>query len=188
MLAGEMYNPRDPELIDIYYRARKLLRSYHQLEIGDNKGRNDILKQLLGYKGDQIWIETPFFCDYGENIFIGEETFINTNCILLDDNYIRIGKNGLLGPYVQIYTASHPLSASDRIFPAEERPPNFPAYKTYSQAVSIGDNAWIGGNTVIMPGVTIGHNVTIGASSIVTKDIPDNVLALGNPCKVVKTL
>ncbi|MEM8896561.1 MAG: sugar O-acetyltransferase [Bacteroidota bacterium] len=188
MLAGEVYNSRDPELIDMYYRARKLLKAYHELEIGDVEGRNEILNQLFGHKGEGVWIETPFFCDYGENIFIGEETFMNTNCILLDDNYIRIGENCLIGPYVQVYTAAHPLKAAERVIPKEERPPNFPAYMTSSLPVTIGDNAWIGGNTVIMPGVSIGNNVTIGASSLVTKDIPDNVLAFGNPCKVVKKL
>jgi len=139
----------------------------------------------LGSKGKSVWIEAPFFCDYGEFVSIGENTFVNANCFFLDNNYIQIGKNGLIGSYVQIYTASHPLKASDRIIQTAE---GNTRYLTNSKPVSIGNQVWIGGNTVILPGVTIGDNVTIGAGSVVTKDIPSNVLAYGNPCKVVKDL
>ncbi|QBA64014.1 sugar O-acetyltransferase [Muriicola soli] len=127
---------------------------------------------------------TPFYCDYGENISIGANTFVNTNCIFLDNNKITIGKNGLLAPYVQIYTAIHPLIASERIVGEGDET----RYLTSTKPVSIGDNVWIGGNTVIFPGVTIGDNVTIGAGSVVTKNIPDQVLAFGNPCEIKKKL
>lgn len=187
MLKGENYNSRDPELIELYHKARGLIREYNNLDSTDLLRREAILMNLLGSKGQGVWIEAPFFCDYGENIFIGDFTFINTNCIFLDNNEIRIGRNGLIAPYVQIYTASHPLKAADRIIPNHQSLNHGP-YLTSSQPVRIGDNAWIGGNTVIMPGISIGDNVTIGAGSVVTKDIPDNVLAFGNPCKVVRRL
>lgn len=185
MLAGQVYNTRDPELIEMYHRARKLMQAYNLLDSRDLAKREEILTALLGHKGKGVWIEAPFFCDYGENIHIGDDTFVNVNCMFLDDNVIRIGKNGLIGPYVQIYTASHPLWAQDRIIQATD---SQPSYLTSTQPVTIGDNVWIGGNTVILPGITIGDNVTIGAGSVVTKDIPGDVLALGNPCVVKRKL
>lgn len=184
MLSGEYYNTRDPELIEMYHRARKLLHQYNSLDSTLTEERNKILDCLLDYKGENVWIEAPFYCDYGENISVGENTFINVNCMFLDNNKITIGKNGLIAPYVQIYTATHPVKAEERINLKEGKAP----YLTSTKPVSIGDNVWIGGNTVIFPGVTIGNNVTIGAGSVVTKDIPNDVLAYGNPCKVVKQL
>lgn len=184
MLSGELYNSRDPELLQMYHKARKLLLAYNTLESTDSESKRRILVDLLGHVAIGVWIEAPFFCDYGENISIGENTFVNLNCMFLDDNKITIGKNGLIAPYVQIYTAVHPLKATDRITHSAQGT----SYKTAAQAVSIGDNVWIGGNSVIMPGVTIGNNVTIGAGAVVTKDIPDNKLAFGNPCKVIKDL
>ncbi len=184
MLRGAFYNSRDPELLELYHKARKLILRYNQLDSKLADDRERILHELLGSKGTGVWIEAPFFCDYGCNISIGSNTFVNTNCIFLDNNTITIGENGLIAPYVQIYTALHPLKAADRIIKdgAGTR------YLTSTKPVVIGDNVWIGGNTVIFPGVTIGHNVTIGAGSVVTKNIPDNVLAFGNPCKVQKEL
>lgn len=184
MLAGEFYDSRDVELLNMYHKARRLLQQYNTLDSTLLQERARILEELLGGVGKGVWIETPFFCDYGENIHIGENTFVNTNCMFLDNNNIIIGKNGLIAPYVQIYTASHPLKASERIITTE----NGSSYLTSSKPVKIGDNVWIGGNSVIFPGVTIGNNVTIGAGSVVNKDIPDNVLAFGNPCQIQKKL
>ncbi|MEX0362517.1 MAG: sugar O-acetyltransferase [Allomuricauda sp.] len=184
MLAGDYYNSRDLELIQMYHRARKLLKQYNNLDSERIEEREQILDELFGYKGKGVWIESPFFCDYGENISIGENTFVNTNCMFLDNNKIAIGKNGLIAPYVQIYTANHPLKASDRIVGEGQSS----RYLTSTEPVTIGDNVWIGGNTVIFPGVTIGNNVTIGAGSVVTKNVPDNVLAFGNPCEIKKQL
>ncbi|CAM4231542.1 sugar O-acetyltransferase [Zobellia roscoffensis] len=184
MLHGDPYNSRDPELLAMYHKARKLLLQYNALNPELSSERDIILTDLFHKKGDGVWIEAPFFCDYGENIIIGDGTFVNTNCIFLDNNTITIGKNGLIAPYVQIYTATHPLKASERII-TEERQSR---YLTHTKPVSIGDNVWIGGNSVIFPGVTIGNNVTIGAGSVVTKDLPDDVLAFGNPCKVIRKL
>jgi len=185
MLSGQNYDSRDKELITQYHKARKLFQEYNRLESKAMARRNQLLDALLKYKGEGVWIEAPFFCDYGEHISIGENTFINANCFFLDNNTINIGKNSLIGPYVQIYTAMHPLKASERIVDDSKRGT---FYLTATRPVSIGDQVWIGGNSVIMPGVSIGNGTTIGAGSIVTKDIPDNVLALGNPCKVVRKL
>lgn len=184
MLQGDFYDSRDPELIGMYHRARKLLRRYNGLDTELLRERDHLLTELFGKKASGVWIEAPFFCDYGSHISIGENTFVNTNCIFLDANTIQIGKNGLIAPYVQIYTTSHPLKAADRIVEKN----GTSRYLTFSKPVIIGDHVWIGGNSVIFPGVTIGNNVTIGAGSVVTKDIPDNVLAYGNPCEVKKMI
>lgn len=184
MLKGNYYDSRDSELMDMYHKARKLLKEYNNLNSELINERERILSELFNFKGSGVWIEAPFFCDYGENISIGENTFVNTNCMFLDNNKISIGRNALIGPYVQIYTASHPLKASERIIEKgiESR------YLTSTKPVKIGDKVWIGGNTIILPGVTIGNNVTIGAGSVITKDIPNNVLAFGNPCQVKREL
>jgi maltose O-acetyltransferase len=184
MLAGLAYNSRDAELLEMYHHARSLLHQLNHLDSRLTKERSDVLTQLLGKVGEHVWIEAPFFCDYGAHITIGANTFVNVNCVFIDNNEITIGKNGLIGPHVQIYTAAHPLQADQRIHTTGHDT----RYLTSSQPVTIGDNVWIGGNTVILPGVTIGHNVTIGAGSVVTKNIPDNVLAFGNPCIVQKQL
>ena len=184
MLSGDQYNSRDPELIKLYHNARKLLKQYNNLDSEQSQKREQILNELFEFKGTGVWIEPPFFCDYGENISIKENTFVNTNCMFLDDNKITIGKNGLIAPYVQIYTASHPLKASERLVGKGKDT----RYLTSAKPVTLGDNVWIGGNSVISPGVKIGNNVTIGAGSVVTQNIPDNVLALGNPCEIKRKL
>lgn len=183
MLAGESYDTRDPELLEMYHKARKLMKTFNSLDSTDANGKKQTLSKLLGQIGDGVWIEPPFLCDYGEHISIGENTLINTNCMFIDDNMITIGKNGLIAPYVQIYTAKHPIKASERVCNSGIAP-----YTTQTSPVVIGDNVWIGGNSIILPGVTIGNNVTIGAGSVVTKDIPDDTLAVGNPCKVIKKI
>ena len=184
MLNGDNYNSRNPELLKQYHTARGLLKRYNNLDSQNLKERESILQSLFEACGSGVWIETPFICDYGGHISIGANTFVNANCIFIDDNKISIGENGLIGPHVQIYTAEHPLKASERIVESEEGT----RYMTSSKPVMIGDNVWIGGNTVILPGIRIGNNVTVGAGSVVTKSIPDNVLAFGNPCKIQREL
>ena len=185
MLNGDFYNSRDRELLKMYHRARKLMQAYNHLDSENGDERKKILEELLGKVDPGVWIEAPFFCDYGENIAIGENTFINCNCVFLDNNIIILGSNGLIGPHVQIYTATHPVNAKERIITDDDENTS---YRTRSKPVIIGDNVWIGGNTTILPGITIGNNVTIGAGSVVTKDIPHNVVAFGNPCQVVRKI
>lgn len=184
MLCGVNYDSRDPELLNQYYHARKLLKQFNEMEANLSVKRHNVLKGLFEHIDKDVWIEAPFFCDYGDNISIGKGTFINMNCILLDNNKITIGENVLIAPHVQIYTASHPLKASERIIENS----NGASYLTSSKPVKIGNNVWIGGNSVVCPGVTIGDNVTIGAGSVVTKSVPSDVLAYGNPCQIIKKI
>jgi maltose O-acetyltransferase len=187
MLAGEPYNSRDAELVALYHQARKILKEFNLAESHQFKKRDKCLQDLLEYKGKKVWIEAPFLCDYGKNISIGENTFINMNCVFLDNNKIIIGKNCLIALSVQIYTATHPIKVIDRI-KYDETSKHYTHYVTSTKPVTIGDNVWLGGNVTILPGVNVGSNVTIGAGSVVNKNIPDNVLAAGNPCKIVREL
>jgi len=186
LLAGEFYNSRDPELLEMYHQAKELLKQWSDESSRNGEEKFRILQQLLGKVGKGVWIEGPFYCDYGKHLTIGENTFINANAVFLDCNRIDIGKNVLIGPNVQIYTATHPISATERIVQNTES--NQEPYKTKALPVRIGDNCWIGGNTVILPGITIGNNVTVAAGSLVTKDIPDNKLAMGSPARLVRDL
>ena len=147
--------------------------------------KEKILNELLGGKGKNLWITAPYYVDYGNNIYFGNNCEVNMNCTFLDDNKIIIGDNALIAPNVQIYTAFHPTNAGDRFGNAKEDG-SFEFCKTQTAPVTIGDNVWIGGGAIIMPGVTIGDNVVIGAGSIVTKDIPSNMIAYGNPCRIIR--
>lgn len=180
MLAGMVYDSRDPELLSMYHKCKSLLSTFNNLDSRLTIQKNEVLSSLFEYIGKNVWIEAPFYCDYGENISIDEGTFINVNCVFIDNNKIKIGKNCLLAPYVQIYTASHPIHSDQRIVDG--------SYITSTMPVAVGDHVWIGGNTVIFPGVSIGSHSTIGAGSVVTKDIPDHTLAYGNPCKIIKSI
>jgi maltose O-acetyltransferase len=188
MLAGEDYNARDPELLAIARRARTLLSQLNSSPAALPEGRVPLLAQLLGDAADGVWIESPFFCDYGENIYLGKDTFINMNCVFLDSAEIRVGEDGLIGPNVQLYTVFHPLLAAERIMPGWTPAMRRAKYRTRARPIQIGSKVWIGGGTIVMPGVTIGDNSTIGAGSIVTQDIPSNVLAFGQPCRVRQQL
>ena len=188
MLAGEFYDSRDPELLALAQRARALLARFHASAATDGPGRRALLDQLLGTAGPGVWIEPPFFCDYGAHITIGDGTIINVNCVLLDSAEIRIGEEGLLGPGVQLLTAHHPLRAADRLSAGRSRDDPRSPYRTQASPIRIGDRVWLGAGTIVLPGVTIGDNVTIGAGSLVTEDLPPDVLAFGHPCRVQRTL
>jgi maltose O-acetyltransferase len=177
MLAGELYNASDAELREARLRARRLTRAYNETTEIEGRERTAILKELLGGVAGAIGIEPPFYCDYGSNIYVGDNFYMNFGCVILDCNRVTIGKNVMCGPGVHIYAAHHPVKACERIKGPELASP-----------VTIGDNVWIGGGAIICPGVTIGNNTTIGAGSVVVDDIPDNVLAVGNPCRVVRKL
>lgn len=187
MMRGEEYDTRDPALLAAAHRSRALLAEFAATPSMDVDGRRAILDRLLGGVGEEVWIEPPFFCDYGENVYIGDRTFVNVNCVFLDSAEIRIGENGLFAPNVQLLTATHPLRAADRILSVEERAGRSP-YRTFARPITIGDNVWIGAGTLVLPGVSIGDDVTIGAGSLVTSDIPSGTLAFGHPARVQRTL
>jgi len=184
MLAGEYYDAGDKELIDRWHFAKKLAKEYYLADTTDRELLNKILDQLLGAKGKNVWISAPFFVDYGENIYMGDNCEINMNCTFLDCNKITLGDNCGIGPNVQIYAVTHPIVPQERLTNDTSR--ELSIWKTYTAPVTLGNNVWIGGGSVVLPGVTIGDNTTIGAGSVVTKSIPANCLAVGNPCKVVK--
>ncbi|SHI53405.1 maltose O-acetyltransferase [Mesonia phycicola] len=177
MLSGEYFHPFDKELSTERLQARKLLHELNHLSPDNFQQQKEIIKKLLPNSSKATFIQPPFYCDYGYNIKTGKGVFFNFNCTLLDLATIEIGEKTLLGPNVQIYTAIHPTNAEKRATHLEKGKP-----------VSIGSNVWIGGNVTICPGVKIGNKSIIGAGSVVIKDIPANVMAAGNPCKVIKEL
>lgn len=185
MLAGELYDCGDEELLKQWHKAKNLIVKYNIMNSEDVGSKMQILDELLGGRGENLWITSPFYVDYGNNIYFGNNCEVNMNCTFLDDNKIIIGDNALIAPNVQIYTAFHPTNAKDR-FGEPREDGSFEFCKTQTAPVTIGDNVWIGGGAIIMPGVTIGNNVVIGAGSVVTKDIPDNKIAFGVPCKVIR--
>lgn len=157
--------------------TKKKIQAYNNLPPDDFDGMTSAIKDILGKTGENICINAPFHCDYGSNIEVGENFFANYNLIILDVAKVTIGNNAQIAPNVSIYTAGHPIHPDARNSGYE-----------YGIEITIGDNVWIGGNTVILPGVHIGSNVVIGAGSVVTKDIPDNMIAAGNPCKVIREI
>jgi len=176
MLAGELYDPLDPQLSAERQRCRELLKQFNDTREDQTQERTDLLNQLLGAETG-VWIQPPFFCDYGTNIQLGGKVFFNFNCVVLDVMQVKIGNNVLFGPSVQIYTATHPMEADIRR-----------KWLEFAKPVSIGSDVWVGGAAIICPGVTIGDRTVIGAGSVVTRDVPEAVFAAGNPCKVIKRL
>lgn len=185
MLAGQLYDCADPELLARWHEAKDLVRAYNMTASADLAEKDRILGELLGGRGERLWITPPFLVDYGNNIYFGDNCEVNMGCTFLDDNIIQIGDNALIAPNVQIMTAFHPTNAADRFVGTSETGA-FSFCRTQTAPVRIGDNVWIGAGAIILPGVTIGNNVVIGAGSVVTKDVPDNVIAFGNPCRVVR--
>lgn len=174
MLAGELYDPLDPQLAGERRRARLLVKALNDTRDDQAEERGGLIKELIPSAGTGVWIEPPFYCDYGSNIVLGDKVFFNFNCVVLDVAPVRIGSRVLIGPAVQIYTATHPLSADERNAGGE-----------FGKAIEIGDDVWIGGAAILCPGIRIGNRSVIGAGSVVTKNIPDGVLAAGNPCAVL---
>lgn len=177
MIAGEMYNPLDKQLVEDRIQTRLLIKALNDTREDDTLERARIIKKLLPHAAHGLWLQPPFYCDYGYNIKIGENVFFNFNCVVLDVAPVIIGSRTMFGPNVQIYTATHPLNYIERNSGLE-----------YAKPIVIGEDVWIGGSVVICPGVTIGNKSVIGAGSVVTKNIPDNVFAAGNPCKVIKAI
>ena len=177
MLAGLPYKAWLDGLGEERFACKQKIYDFNNLSPSLNESAPSLLKSILGKTGENIWIEAPFHCDYGWNIEVGENFFANYNLTILDVAKVTIGKNVQMAPNVSIYTAGHPIHPDTRNTGYE-----------YGIPITIGDNVWIGGNVVILPGVKIGDNVVIGAGSVVTKDIPENVIAMGNPCKIVREI
>lgn len=177
MLVGEPYNAFDRELCLERMKARKLLKRFNMLMGEDENSQKEILFELLGCMGKQVWIEPPFYCDYGNNIYLGDKVFLNFNCTILDPARVTIGDRCFFGPNVQIYTASHPVDKAERARGTET-----------AHEIHIENDVWVGGAAIILPGIRIGTGSVIGAGSVVTKNIPENVFAAGNPCKTVRKL
>jgi maltose O-acetyltransferase len=176
MLSGELYDPLDPQLVQERARCRELCKKFNDSPEDQPEVRRVILDELLGGPCD-AWIQPPFWCDYGTNISLGKKVFFNFNCVVLDVMEVKIGDNTLFGPAAQIYTATHPVGATERRSGVE-----------FAKPVIIGSDVWVGGGAIICPGVSIGDRSIIGAGSVVTRDIPPDVIAGGNPCRVIRPL
>ncbi|MFG0305102.1 MAG: sugar O-acetyltransferase [Phycisphaerales bacterium JB040] len=177
MLAGELYDAQDPGLVEMRARARRLTHRFNTADPDDRATRDKALADLLGTCARGVFIEPAFRCDYGVHTHLGERVFMNFGCVVLDCAQVRIGSGTMLGPSVQLYTATHPLQASERMKGPE-----------LARPITIGRDCWIGGGAIVCPGVTIGDGTTIGAGSVVTRDVPGGVFAAGNPCRVIREL
>jgi maltose O-acetyltransferase len=177
MLAGELYDARDPQLAAERRHARLLFKALNDTRDDQAEDRARLIRELLPSCGRGVWIEPPFYCDYGTNITLGDKVFFNFNCVVLDVCHVHIGSRALFGPAVQVYAATHPLSARERSGGLESGKP-----------VWIGDDVWVGGGAIVNPGVRIGSRSVIGAGSVVTRDIPEGVFAAGNPCRVIRDI
>jgi maltose O-acetyltransferase len=176
MLAGQLYDPLDPELVRGRDRARDLCQNLNATREADHEDRRRILKELFGKGGESVWMQPPFFCDYGSNILLGERVFFNFNCVVLDVCRVTVGDFTLFGPAVQIYTATHPMNAELR------------RKQEFAKPIEIGSGVWVGGGVILCPGVKVGSRSVIGSGSVVTRDIPDGVFAAGNPCRVIRPI
>lgn len=178
MLAGEIYNANyDEELIKKRIEVKDKCFEYNNIKPSNIEGRTKLLKEILGKYEETFYIEQPFICDYGYNIEIGKNFYANHNLVILDGNKVEFGDNVFVAPNCAFYTAGHPLDYKERNKGLE-----------YAKPIKVGNNVWIGGNVTVLPGVSIGDNVVIGAESVVTKDIPSNVIAVGNPCRIIKEI
>jgi len=176
MLAGELYDALDAALVAARERARDLCQDLNATRERDQEVRRRLLCELFGSGGDAVWMQPPFYCDYGSNIHLGERVYFNFGCVILDVCEVKIGDFCFFGPSVQIYAATHPLEAQLR------------RTQEFGKPVTIGSDVWVGGGAIICPGVTIGPKTVIGAGSVVTKDIPEGVVAAGNPCRVIRRI
>ncbi len=176
MLAGELYDPLDAELTSARERARDFCQALNATREAEQEVRRRILSELFAKGGETVIMQPPFYCDYGSNIELGQRVFFNFNCVVLDVCPVRIGDFTLFGPAVQILTPMHPFNADLR------------RKQEFGKPVEIGSDVWVGGGALILPGVRIGSRTIIGAGSVVTRDIPDGVLAAGNPCRVIREI
>ena len=176
MLAGKLYDPFDAALVAARARARDLCQVLNATREAEQEKRRQILRELFGSGGESAWMQPPFFCDYGSNIELGERVFFNFNCVVLDVCPVRIGSFTLFGPSVQILTPMHPWNAELR------------RKEEFGKPIDIGEDVWVGAGAIILAGVRIGSRAVIGAGSVVTRDIPQGVFAVGNPCRVIREI
>lgn len=177
MLNGKLYKACGEELVSEHQHAKEVMFDYNNLRPREIEKKSEIIRNLFGSTGDNFFIEAPFRCDYGRNIYIGDNFYSNYNCTILDCAKVTIGDNVLFAPNVSLFTAGHPIDFEPRNKGLE-----------YAFPITIGNNVWVGGGVIINPDVTIGDNVVIGSGSVVTKDIPSNCIAVGNPCKVIREI
>lgn len=177
MISGQYYNPNDPELVERRLKTRLATEKLNQTSMMKPEERAQIIKSLFGSTGKNVYIESTFNCDYGENIHVGENFYANFGCVILDVAEVRIGKNCFIAPQVGIYTATHPINPIERASGLE-----------YAKPITIGDNCWIGGHATINPGVNLGNNVVVASGAVVTKSFGDNVVIAGNPARVLKEI
>jgi len=173
----ELYDPLRPELVEARGRARRLLAHYNATEEEQEDERLSLLRELLAQIGDDPWIEPPFFCDYGTNLSVGDRFYANTGCVVLDSAPVAVGDRVLLGPAVQLLAATHPLEPELRAQGLE-----------YAEPIAVGDDVWLGGGAIVLPGVTIGDRAVVGAGSVVTRDVPADAVVAGNPARVIRSL
>lgn len=187
-MAGEYYDCHDRIFLDFKAHARDLLKEYHALAYEQKEEKGKILRQLFGAVGTNVSVGQPFLCDYGRNIYLGSNVSINMNCTFVDCNKITVGDHVLIASNVQLYTAAHPVELAKRLTP--DWNPGSEQYfcRTYALPITIGSGCWLGGGVIVLPGVSIGDGCVIGAGSVVTKDIPANSLAVGNPCHVIRRI
>ncbi|MDR2040467.1 MAG: sugar O-acetyltransferase [Bacteroidales bacterium] len=185
-LAGEPFDGKDKELAEMTIKTKRLLVKLNATDFADTKRKDEILQDILERVGENVHVDIDFRCEYGKNIFIGDKVIINMNCTFVDNNRIDIGNNVLIASNVQIYTATHSTKAEERTMPDWNQ--GKAICNTFALPVRIEDNVWIGGGAVILPGVTIGENSVVGAGSVVTRSIPKNCVAVGNPCRVIRRM
>lgn len=187
-MSGRWYDCHDRVFLELKDKARRLLTEYNSLPYDQKEKKREVLKEMLGSIGTNVSVGYSFICDYGCNIYMGNNVSVNMNCTFVDCNKITIGDNVLIASNVQIYTAAHPIELEERLTP--DWTPDSDEYfcRTFALPVTVGDGCWIGGGVIILPGVSIGKGCVIGAGSVVTKDIPDNSLAVGNPCRVIRKI
>lgn len=187
-IAGEIYDCHNEIFLYLKEEARRLLREYNALKYEQKGEKREILNQLFNQIGTNVSVGQPFLCDYGMNISLGNNVSINMNCTFVDCNKIEIGDNVLIASNVQLYTATHPVELSERLTPDWNSETGEYFCRTYALPIKIGNGCWLGGGVIVLPGVTIGNGSVIGAGSVVTKDIPENSLAVGNPCRVIRKI
>lgn len=187
-LAGEWYDCHDPVFLEFKRKTQCLLAQYNALPYENREEKQRLLRDMLGGIGENVSVGRGFCCDYGRNIFIGNNVTVNTGCTFVDCNRITIGDNVLIAPDVRIYTATHPVDLNERLTPVETEHGTEYIRHTFALPVSVGDGCWIGGGAIILPGVTIGRGSVIGAGSVVVKDVPPDCLAAGNPCRIIRSI